>query len=55
MTTILMQDFSTYQGTLKAGDTVETVLLFQVPDSVESVDDLVLEVSVDGNNYQINL
>ena len=54
-TTILMQDFSTYQGTLKAGDTVETVLLFQVPDSVESVDDLVLEVSVDGNNYQINL
>ncbi len=54
-TTILMQDFSTYQGTVNAGGTVETVLLFQVPDSVESVDDLVLEVSVDGNNYQINL
>lgn len=54
-TTILMQDFSTYQGTVNAGGTVETVLLFQVPDSVESVDNLVLEVSVDGNNYQINL
>lgn len=54
-TTILMQDFSTYQGTVNAGGTVETVLLFQVSDSVESVDDLVLEVSVDGSNYQINL
>lgn len=53
--TILTQDFAAYEGTVAAGETVETVLLFQVPDSVVSVDSLNLEVSVDGNNYQIIL
>ncbi len=53
--TVLTQDFSTYVGTLAAGETKETVLLFQVPDSVVSVENLKLEVSVDGNNYQIVL
>lgn len=53
--TILMEDFSTLECTLKPGETKETVVLFQVPDTVESVDDLSLEVSIDGNNYQIIL
>lgn len=53
--TILTEDFATYTGTLSAGETKETVLLFQVPESIQSVESLNLEVSVDGNNYQIIL
>lgn len=53
--TALTDDFATYAGTLSAGETKEMVLLFQVPESVQSVDSLQLEVSVDGNNYQIIL
>lgn len=32
--TFLTSDFSTYQGTIKAGETVETILLFEVSESV---------------------
>lgn len=53
--TALTEDFATYMGTLSAGETEEMVLLFQVPESVQWVDSLQLEVSVDGNNYQIIL
>lgn len=53
--TALTGDFATYTGTLSGGETKEMVLLFQVPGSIQSVDSLELEVSVDGNNYQIIL
>lgn len=53
-TTILMEDFSTYQGRIEAGETKETVLLFQIPATVTSVENVKLIVS-DGDNYQIIL
>lgn len=53
--TLLTSDFSTFEDTLEAGETRETVLLFQVADSVASADSLALEVSMNGENYQINL
>lgn len=52
--TILTQDFATFEGTLEPGATKETVLLFQVPVTVASVDNLELVVSA-GDNYQIIL
>lgn len=53
--TVLTEDFATYQGKLAAGETVDTVLLFMVPDTVSNPEDFTLSVSLDGNNYQIIL
>lgn len=53
--TVLMEDFSTYQETVGVAETADTVLLFQVPDTVTEVQNVTLSVSVDGNNYQIIL
>ncbi len=53
--TLLTSDFSTFEDTLDAGATRETVLLFQVAETVASADSLVLEVTLNGENYQINL
>lgn len=48
-TTILLNDISTYQGTIPVGGRVDTVLLFMVPkDQVGQVDSLVLDVDVNG-------
>lgn len=52
--TLLLQDFSTFEATLRPGETRETVLLFQVPATVTSVDRLSLFVKTD-DNYQIIL
>jgi hypothetical protein len=53
--TILMNDFSTYTGTVKAGDTVSTVLLFQMPETVTEINDISLSVKVDGQNYKVSI
>ena len=53
-TTLLMEDFSTFEDTLAAGETRETVLLFQIPETVTSTDQVDLIVSI-GDNYQIIL
>lgn len=53
--TILPSDFALYQETIPAGATENTVLLFQVPDSVTDVDSLDLFVNISGTNYQITL
>lgn len=52
--TVLMQDFSTFEATLKAGETRETILLFQIPETITSVDTLELFVDMD-ESYQIIL
>lgn len=53
--TVLLEDFSTYQGTIPAGETKQTVLLFQVPDTTTEVPDFTLEVTMNGTSYQIVL
>ena len=55
VTTVLTEDFSTYQGTVAAGATQGTVLLFQVPDAVTEVQDLEMTVTMGEANYQISL
>lgn len=47
--TLLDSDFSTFQGMLMAGETREMVLIFQVPDTVASLDTLELYVQLDEN------
>lgn len=52
--TVLLNDLSTYQGTLEAGSSTDTVLLFQVPaDDVTQVDTLTLKLTWNGNSYEI--
>lgn len=52
--TILTEDFSTFEGTIEPGETKDTVLLFQVPVTITSVENLELIVSA-GDNYRIIL
>lgn len=52
--TVLLQDFSTFQAILKPGETRETILLFQIPATVTSVEKVELVVVAD-RNYQIIL
>lgn len=52
--TLLLEDFSAFEATLKPGETRETVLLFQVPATVTSIEKVGL-VAVADDNYQIIL
>ena len=54
-TTIMLNDFSTYAETIPAGETKQAVLLFQIPDSVTEVSDLVLHITSENTDYQIKL
>lgn len=54
-TTILLNDLSTYQSDIEAGGTKETVLLFQIPEEVEDVSSIQLNVTMNGRQFAINL
>ena len=54
-TTILLNDLSTYQSDIEVEGTNETVLLFQIPEEVESVSSLQLNVTMNGKQFTINL
>ena len=54
--TFLTTDFSTYQGTIKAGETVETILLFEVSNSqAEQIVAPELQISVDNEIKNVKL
>lgn len=54
--TFLMTDFSTYQGTIAAGETVETILLFEVPEgSVAEITDPTLQITIDNDTKNVKL
>lgn len=54
--TFLTTDFSTYQGTIPAGKTVETILLFEVSESVaDTITAPSLQISVDNEIKSIKL
>lgn len=56
MTTILLNDFMSYMGTLDAASGEETILIFQVPeDSVGDIQSLAMELEADGSMYYIEL
>ena len=55
-TTILLNDLGTFQETVAAGASVDTVLLFEVPaDQVTSVDQLDLKVDLNGQSNNMGL
>ncbi len=54
--TLLLYDLSTYQGTLAAGESVDTVLMFEIPlEQENSVIGADLRVIMDGATYTIVL
>lgn len=53
--TVLLEDFAQLQQTIAADATQDTVLLFQIPDTVSQIDSLTLSVTMNGESYQIIL
>lgn len=54
--TFLMTDFSTYQGTIAAGETVETILLFEVSEGyVAEITDPTLQITIDNETKNVKL
>lgn len=53
--TLLMEDFSTYQATVPAGETQQAVLLFQIPDTYTQAPEFSMSISIGAESYQIAL
>ena len=54
--TFLMTDFSTYQGTIAAGETVKAILLFEVSESVvEKITSPSLQITIDNKTKSVKL
>jgi hypothetical protein len=52
--TLLLTDLSTYTGSIESGESVDLVLLFEVPEEeADSVSELAFYVDKDGENYII--
>lgn len=54
--TFLTSDFSTYQGTIKSGETVETILLFEVSETVaDKITAPTLQITIGNSTKDIKL
>ena len=54
--TFLTTDFSTYQGSIKAGESIETILLFEVSESqAEQITAPELQISIDNEIKNVKL
>ena len=54
--TLLLDDLSMYKGDLEAGETMEGVLIFEIPEAEASnVNDMVLSITVDGESSSMQL
>lgn len=53
--TVLLEDFAEFQDVVPADTSKQTVLLFQVPDSVTDIESLDIYVTMSGEKYQIIL
>lgn len=54
-TSILQNDLSTYQEDIMAGETKETVLLFEISRDIQEISSLQLKVSMNEKKYTLNL
>lgn len=54
--TFLTTDFSTYQGTIPTGETIETILLFEVSDAqAEQITAPILQITIDNVTKNVKL
>lgn len=54
--TLLLDDLSMYKGNLDAGETMEGVLIFEIPESEASnINEMILSITVDGESNSMQL
>jgi len=53
--TLLINDFTTYEGTVAPQASLEVVIVFEIPAETTEVDVIELKIKRDGENFQINL
>jgi len=53
--TLLLNDFTTYEGTIEPGQAVDMVIVFEIPAETTVVEDILLKVEKNNNIFQINL
>lgn len=53
--TLLLNDFTSFEGTIEPQTAVEMVIIFEIPAETEAVEGIVLKVNRNGNTFQINL
>jgi len=51
----LLNDFTTYEGTIEPQEVVEMVIVFEIPAETESVEEVELKIEKNGEKFQINL
>lgn len=53
--TLLLNDFTTYEGTIEPQASVDMVIVFEIPAETESVEEIELKIEKNGEKFQINL
>ena len=53
--TLLLNDFTTYEGTVEPQSAIEMVIVFEIPAETEVVEAVDLKIERNGNIFQINL
>lgn len=54
--TLLLNDLSMYKGDLEAGETIETVLVFEIPqDQTQNVNDMELAITIGGDSSYMSM
>ena len=54
-TTILPNDLSTYQGDILAGESVDTVLLFEISGEIQEISEIQLKIRMAGKDFTVKL
>lgn len=52
---LVSNEFSTFEGTIGAGETKDMVLLFEIPQQTSEINSLILKINRNGKNFEINL
>ena len=53
--TLLLNDFTTYEGTIEPQAAVDMVIVFEIPAETASVEEIELKIDKNGEKFQINL
>ena len=54
-TTILPNDLSTYQSDILAGESGDTVLLFEISEEIQEISSIQLKIQMAGKEHTVNL
>lgn len=53
--TLLLNDFTTFEGTIESLSAMEMVIVFEIPKETSVVENMTVTIIKNGTNYQINL